>query len=214
MEKNLHDYRKSYDKGTLDKKDVSENPLDQFKLWFNDAEISKTVDEINAMTICTVDASGMPRGRVVLLKEITAEGFIFYTNYTSKKGEAITKNPNVSISFFWPGQERQIIIQGIASKISEEKSLDYFLKRPRESQLGALVSDQSKEIKDRSSLEERKANLENKYKGQEFPKPKNWGGYIIKPQFFEFWQGRKSRLHDRMFYEKVNTSWVLTRLQP
>lgn len=214
MDKKLHEYRKSYEKGTLDKSDVLANPMEQFRVWFKDAETSNTVDEVNAMTICTVDAKGMPRGRVVLLKEIIEDGFIFYTNYKSEKGLAIDQNPKVSISFFWPGLERQIIIQGNASKISEEKSKDYFQKRPVKSQLGALVSNQSQEIRDRITLENRLTELEKEFKNKQIPKPENWGGYIIKPEAIEFWQGRSSRLHDRLLYSKADNDWIIKRLQP
>lgn len=214
MQKNLHEYRKSYEKGTLDIKDVDQNPLLQFKKWFHEAEISQTVDEINAMTLSTVDKNGMPRGRVVLLKEITEQGFIYYSNYKSLKGDAIAANPKVSISFFWPGLERQIIIQGMAEKISEEKSIAYFAKRPFKSQLGALVSNQSSEIESREILEKKLIKLEQEYEGKVIPKPEHWGGYIIKPITYEFWQGRKSRLHDRILYSKTANNWTIKRLQP
>jgi pyridoxamine 5'-phosphate oxidase len=214
MKKNLHDYRKTYEKGALTEDTVTENPMHQFTLWFKEAEESSTIDEVNAMTLSTVDASGMPRGRVVLLKEIGQEGFIFYTNYDSEKGQAIAINNKVCVSFFWPGLERQIIIKGEAIKISEEKSTAYFSKRPRESQLGALVSDQSTSIKDRATLEKRLAVLDKTYEDKSIPKPETWGGYLIRPMEFEFWQGRPSRLHDRIRYAKNNDIWTIERLQP
>lgn len=214
MEKDLHAYRKSYEKGELKDGLVAENPFKQFEQWFAVAEESDTVDEANAMTLSTADASGMPRGRVVLLKEVTEDGFIFYTNYTSEKGKAITENNKVSISFFWAGLERQILIKGTAIKISEEKSKTYFAQRPRKSQLGALVSDQSETIASRTVLEEKLTALEKQYEGKEIPKPENWGGYIIQPIAFEFWQGRRSRLHDRIQYSLSDSAWTRTRLQP
>lgn len=214
MNRDLHNYRKSYQKGTLDKSDVLANPMEQFRDWFRQAEISNTVEEVNAMTLSTVDNKGMPRGRIVLLKEVTKEGFIFYTNYGSKKGQAIEHNSNVSLSFFWPSLEQQIIIEGNAIKVSEEKSLNYFKQRPKDSQLGALVSNQSQEVKDRETIENRLASLVKEYEGKEVPKPENWGGFIVKPEVFEFWQGRHSRLHDRMYYIKTNNSWEVKRLQP
>jgi pyridoxamine 5'-phosphate oxidase len=214
MDKNLHDYRKTYEKGALTEDTVTENPMHQFTLWFKEAEESSTVDEVNAMTLSTVDASGMPRGRVVLLKEIGQEGFIFYTNYASEKGQAIAINNKVCLSFFWPGLERQIIIKGEATKISEGKSTAYFSKRPRESQLGALVSDQSASIKDRATLEQKLAVLDKTYEDKSIPKPETWGGYLIRPMEFEFWQGRPSRLHDRIRYAKNNDIWTIERLQP
>jgi len=214
MSKNLQDYRKSYEKGELTLSSVTSDPFEQFESWFTAAEKSGTVEEINAMTLSTADAQGFPRGRVVLLKEFTTEGFIFYTNYGSEKGTAIAANNKVCISFFWPALEQQIIIKGTAEKISVEKSESYFSQRPRKSQLGALVSDQSRTIDDRETLEKKLAALEEQFEGREVPKPANWGGYLIKPSNFEFWQGRRSRLHDRVVYEKEDASWSLKRLQP
>ncbi|MEZ8002685.1 MAG: pyridoxamine 5'-phosphate oxidase [Patiriisocius sp.] len=214
MDKNLHDYRKSYEKGSLTEDTVLENPLEQFAAWFLDAEKTPTVEEPNAMTLSTVDAQGVPKARVVLLKEFTQEGFVFYTNYTSGKAQAIAQNNKVCISFFWPSLERQIIITGMAVKISEEKSIAYFNKRPRESQLGAMVSDQSTSIDSREALEEKLLELEKKYDTSPIVKPPHWGGYLIQPTSYEFWQGRSSRLHDRIKYTKINNSWNIGRLQP
>ena len=214
MDKNLHDYRKSYEKGSLTEDTVLENPLEQFAAWFLDAEKTPTVEEPNAMTLSTVDAQGVPKARVVLLKEFTQEGFVFYTNYTSSKGQAIAQNNKVCVSFFWPSLERQIIITGMAVKISEEKSIAYFNKRPRESQLGAMVSDQSTSIDSREALEEKLLELEKKYDTSPIVKPPHWGGYLIQPTSYEFWQGRSSRLHDRIKYTKINNSWNIGRLQP
>ncbi|MDA9239380.1 pyridoxamine 5'-phosphate oxidase [Flavobacteriaceae bacterium] len=214
MDKNLHDYRKSYEKGSLTEDTVLENPLEQFAAWFEDAEKTPTVEEPNAMTLSTVDTQGVPKARVVLLKEFTQEGFVFYTNYTSGKAQAIAQNNMVCISFFWPSLERQIIITGMAVKISEEKSIAYFNKRPRESQLGAVVSDQSTSIDSRVALEEKLLDLEKQYQTKPIVKPAHWGGYLIQPTSYEFWQGRSSRLHDRIKYTKINNSWNIGRLQP
>ena len=214
MDKNLHEYRKSYEKGSLTEDTVLENPLEQFATWFVDAEKTPTVEEPNAMTLSTVDAKGVPKARVVLLKEFTQEGFVFYTNYTSGKAQAIAQNNKVCISFFWPSLERQIIITGMAVKISEEKSIAYFNKRPRESQLGAVVSDQSTSIDSREALEEKLLDLEKQYQTKPIVKPAHWGGYLIQPTSYEFWQGRSSRLHDRIKYTKINNSWNIGRLQP
>jgi pyridoxamine 5'-phosphate oxidase len=214
MDKNLHDYRKSYEKGSLTEDTVLENPLEQFATWFVDAEKTPTVEEPNAMTLSTVDTQGVPKARVVLLKEFTQEGFVFYTNYTSGKAQAIAQNNKVCISFFWPSLERQIIITGMAVKISEEKSIAYFNKRPRESQLGAVVSDQSTSIDSRVALEEKLLDLEKQYQTKPIVKPAHWGGYLIQPTSYEFWQGRSSRLHDRIKYTKINNSWNIGRLQP
>ncbi|MDA9284107.1 pyridoxamine 5'-phosphate oxidase [Flavobacteriaceae bacterium] len=214
MDKNLHDYRKSYEKGSLTEDTVLENPLEQFATWFVDAEKTPTVEEPNAMTLSTVDTQGVPKARVVLLKEFTQEGFVFYTNYTSGKAQAIAQNNKVCISFFWPSLERQIIITGMAVKISQEKSIAYFNKRPRESQLGAVVSDQSTSIDSREALEEKLLDLEKQYQTKPIVKPAHWGGYLIQPTSYEFWQGRSSRLHDRIKYTKINNSWNIGRLQP
>ncbi|MDB4175679.1 pyridoxamine 5'-phosphate oxidase [Flavobacteriaceae bacterium] len=214
MDKNLHDYRKSYEKGSLTEDTVLENPLEQFATWFVDAEKTPTVEEPNAMTLSTVDTQGVPKARVVLLKEFTQEGFVFYTNYTSGKAQAIAQNNKVCISFFWPSLERQIIITGMAVKISQEKSIAYFNKRPRESQLGAMVSDQSTSIDSREALEEKLLDLEKQYQTKPIVKPAHWGGYLIQPTSYEFWQGRSSRLHDRIKYTKINNSWNIGRLQP
>ncbi len=214
MSKDLHHYRKSYEKGALTEENAAQDPMDQFTTWFNEAETSGIVDEPNAMTVSTYGADGFPGSRIVLLKEYNAQGFVFYTNYNSEKGQAIEYNPHVCISFFWPELERQIIIKGIATKVSEERSLNYFNKRPRESRLGALVSDQSNYIESRELLEHRLKDLEAKYEGQEIPKPKNWGGFNVEPLSYEFWQGRKSRLHDRIRYNIEKDQWVMKRLQP
>lgn len=215
MNRDLGDYRKSYQKQELIESNVSDNPLELFQKWFHEVDSNYDVDETNAMTISTIGLDGFPKGRVVLLKKYTYEGFIFYTNYDSEKGKAILANPNVCLSFFWPAAERQIIIKGKAEKIAENLSDGYFESRPRGSQLGAVVSNQSQVIKDRFVLEERLKQLEEEYEGQEIPRPKFWGGFIVKPVEMEFWQGRPNRLHDRLRYlldEEYN--WILERLSP
>tara|TARA_R100000935_G_scaffold8302_7_gene17460 strand:- start:91456 stop:92100 length:645 start_codon:yes stop_codon:yes gene_type:complete len=214
MSQNLHDYRKSYEKGELTLESVLENPFQQFEQWFRAAEASGSVDEVNAMTLSTIGVDGFPRGRVVLLKEFSEKGFVLYTNYGSEKGESIAKNKQVCLSFFWPALEQQIIIKGEAQKTSEEQSIAYFSKRPRKSQLGAVVSDQSETIESREALESKLTALEKQFEGHVIPKPKNWGGYLIKPAEFEFWQGRRSRLHDRIQYTKDGAQWAIRRLQP
>ncbi len=214
MSQDLKNYRKSYEKGILDKATMAENPIEQFGIWFKEAESSGSVEEINAMTLCTWGTDGFPRGRVVLLKAFDGDGFLFYTNYNSEKGKAIKQNNKVSISFFWPALQQQILIKGTVTKTSDENSEAYFKMRPRGSQLGALVSDQSNVIEDREILEEKLKTLEKRYEGMEVPKPKDWGGYVIKPMEFEFWQGRRNRLHDRIRYNLVNGKWNKERLQP
>ncbi len=215
MEKDLSNYRKSYEKGELLLNDVPENPLELFRKWFYEIDKHFVEDETNAMTISTLGLDGFPKNRVVLLKRYTYEGFIFYTNYESEKGKAIEANPNVCLSFFWHGAERQIIIKGKAEKIAENLSDGYFESRPRGSQLGAIVSNQSEFVKDRQILEDKLSKLENEYEGKEIPRPEYWGGYIVKPVEIEFWQGRPNRLHDRIRYKlQDDYNWEIHRLSP
>ena len=215
MEKDLGNYRKSYEKGALLLNEVPENPMELFQKWFYEIDKYFTEDETNAMTISTLGLDGYPKSRVVLLKKYTYEGFIFYTNYNSEKGKAIKVNPNVCLSFFWHGAERQIIIKGKAEKIAENLSDGYFESRPRGSQLAALVSNQSDIVRDRAFLEYRLSDLEKKHEGKEIERPKHWGGYIIKPIEIEFWQGRPNRLHDRIRYQlQDDYNWKIDRLSP
>ncbi|MCA0153815.1 pyridoxamine 5'-phosphate oxidase [Winogradskyella vincentii] len=215
MEKDLGDYRKSYEKGELLLENVPENPLELFRDWFIEVDTHFNIDEANAMTISTIGLDGYPKSRVVLLKKYTYEGFIFYTNYESEKGKAIKSNPNVCLSFFWHSAERQIIIKGKAEKISENLSDGYFESRPRGSQLGAIVSNQSEPIANRNILDEKLKILEKKYEGKEIERPDFWGGYIVRPIELEFWQGRPNRLHDRIRYKlQEDYNWKVERLCP
>ncbi len=211
---NLHDYRRNYKRGALTEDTLDENPFQQFRKWFYQVQEAGGVDEVNAMTLSTIEEDGFPRGRIVLLKKYDENGFYFYTNYDSQKGKAIAANPNVSLSFFWPNAERQIIIKGNATKTSEADSENYFSSRPKGSQLGALVSDQSSVIKNREVLEKELSLLEETYKNKEVPKPKNWGGFLVQPIEFEFWQGRPNRLHDRIRYRLNGVDWLIERLAP
>lgn len=214
MEKNLSDYRKSYEKGELLLENSPQNPLELFQKWFNEVDSNFKDIEANAMSISTIGKDGFPKTRIVLLKKFNDNGFVFYTNYKSEKGRAIKENPNVCLSFFWEFAERQVIIKGIVEKISEEESDAYFHSRPKGSQLGAIASHQSEAIKSREILEANLKAIENEYQNKPIERPKVWGGYIVKPVSIEFWQGRPNRLHDRILYELVNKNWIKQRLQP
>ncbi|MDR5590456.1 pyridoxamine 5'-phosphate oxidase [Christiangramia sp. SM2212] len=214
MEKDLKDYRKSYEKGKLLENEIPKDPFELFQSWFNLADSSNSVEEANAMSISTVGENEFPRTRVVLLKGFSKNGFTFYTNYSSLKGKALASNPKCCISFFWPGLEKQIIMQGEAVKISKKESEDYFHSRPRGSQLGAIASDQSSVIPSREYLEQKLSDLETELADKDIPKPDDWGGYLFKPVNFEFWQGRASRLHDRILFSLENDNWKIERLAP
>lgn len=215
MQKDLGDYRKSYEKSALVEDSISDNPIQLFQTWFYEVENSDGVDEPNAMTVSTVGLDGFPKSRVVLLKKYTHEGFIFYTNYNSEKGKAINENPNLCLSFFWANFERQVIIKGVAEKLPENLSDGYFESRPEGSKLGALVSNQSTVIDSRAVLEDKLAKLEKEYNGKEIERPKHWGGYLVRPLSIEFWQGRPNRLHDRIRYTLTSEfDWKMERLAP
>jgi pyridoxamine 5'-phosphate oxidase len=212
---NLHDHRKVYEKSQLIESEIKQNPIEQFRDWFMEASENPAISESNAMAISTVEEDGCPRTRMVLLKAYTHEGFIFYTNYDSRKGKAIEKNHKACLHFFWPSLERQIIIKADLEKIAENLSDGYFHSRPKGSQLGAAVSPQSQVIPDKEFLEGKLKELEKKYENSEVPRPENWGGYIAKPYEIEFWQGRPNRLHDRIIYELIGgLDWKISRLAP
>jgi pyridoxamine 5'-phosphate oxidase len=210
----LQEMRKEYTKASLDTATVSKNPISQFESWLSEAINSQAL-EPTAMTLSTVTEEGCPSARIVLLKGIEKNQFIFYTNYQSQKGIEILKNPACAVTFFWPELERQVRIEGVASKIDEAASQLYFNSRPRGSQIGAWASPQSALIDNRLLLEKRVNELEKKFSGNAaIPKPKQWGGYAIEPHEIEFWQGRESRLHDRIVYYRSKDGWVVHRLAP
>jgi len=215
MKAKLASLRKSYEKGILDMDQISDNPIQLFQTWFYEAKESDSIDEANAMSLTTLGLDGYPRARVVLLKDYSEEGFVFFTNYQSDKGKSLLKHPKVGLSFYWPVLERQIIIKGTAEQLSAERSDQYFHSRPRGSQLGAHVSPQSEEIRDRKFLEDRQAEYEKKYENTEIPRPQHWGGILVVPSEIEFWQGRPNRLHDRICYVLENgLDWKTKRLAP
>ena len=214
MNRDIADMRINYTKGFLVEESVVSDPIEQFRSWFEEATNSEVL-EANAMIIATIDENNVPSARTVLLKEIDPEGFLFYTNYNSDKAKEISGNPNVSLVFLWKEIERQVRITGVAEKISTDRSKQYFHKRPKGSQIGAWVSPQSSIIASRDVLDERQKEIESKYKDEEqLPLPEFWGGYIVKPTAVEFWQGRPSRLHDRLRYKLVDGEWKIERLAP
>lgn len=209
----LRDIRNNYQKFELTEVGIKKNPMEQFQLWLNEA-ISGIEAEPTAMAISTIDQEGNPESRIVLLKELTADGLIFYTNYNSKKGRQILANPRVSALLFWPVYERQVRIKGKVEMIPEKVSENYFLSRPVESQLGAWASPQSHVIENRGILDENFEHYRRYFKEHDMKKPPHWGGYLIRPHYFEFWQGRANRLHDRIEFQRSGDEWIVNRLAP
>lgn len=211
---NISDMRENYDRAILDEAHIDPNPMKQFHIWFEEIR-NEDILEPNAMTLSTIDKDGNPASRTVLLKGLEEDRFIFYTNYDSAKGNEIGDNPNVAILFLWKKLQRQVRITGKAVKVSKAQSEAYFHSRPKENQIGAWVSPQSRVIEDKNILMERKEVLIEKYKdADELPLPEFWGGYFVKPKMMEFWQGRPSRLHDRLRYSQVEGNWKLERIAP
>lgn len=207
------DLRREYGKAQIEISDFPANPIEAFQQWF-DIAIKAELTDANAMVLSTSNKLNRPSSRVVLLKEVNTRGLVFFSNYTSKKGRDLQENPNACLNFFWPQLERQIRVEGLVEKISESESDAYFSTRPRLSQAGAIVSAQSTEIVDRIDLEREMASLMNLSPESTLQRPENWGGYILIPDYFEFWQGRPGRLHDRICYEETKTGWRKFRLAP
>jgi len=210
----IADIRKDYQLQSLLESDIEKNPIDQFSTWWNQA-IESQIDEVNAMTLATVDANHKPSARIVLLKDFDENGFVFFTNYNSKKGFDMLSNKNVALVFFWKELERQVRIEGTVEKVSEDISDAYFNSRPESSRIGAWASPQSTVIPSREILETNFQNYQTEFEKKEINRPQHWGGYIVKSELIEFWQGRSSRLHDRIVYEKDGgNEWKINRLAP
>jgi pyridoxamine 5'-phosphate oxidase len=214
MNSAIADLRKDYALQSLNEADVDPNPFKQFQFWFDQA-VAAQLPEPNAMTLATATCNAVPDARVVLLKGFDERGFVLYTNYESRKGQELAENPQATLVFWWAELERQVRISGAVEKVSAAESDEYFHSRPIGSQLGAWTSNQSQVISDRSVLEHRLQELTDQYQGQEIPRPPHWGGYRVIPREIEFWQGRKSRLHDRLRYRKLEAGgWQIDRLSP
>lgn len=215
MAEDLANFRRDYNAGTLSKKDLEgKNPLDVFNIWLKLA-IESEIKDPTAMHLATADAAGKPSARIVLLKKVSKQGFIFYTNYNSRKGKEIAVNPLVCLTFWWAELQRMVIIEGSASKISETESILYFNSRPEESRIAACASPQSEVIPNKDFLTNKMAALTKEYKdNQSIPKPAHWGGYLVCPEKISFWQGGVSRLHDRFRFTNLNGNWILERIAP
>jgi pyridoxamine 5'-phosphate oxidase len=209
----IADLRQDYRQAALLESEADPNPIAQFQSWFA-AAVAAQLPEPNAMTIATATPDGIPSARIVLLKDVDDRGFVFFTNYNSHKGQELTHNPQAAIVFLWAELERQVRIQGRVEKIAPAESDEYFYSRPPGSRLGAWASNQSEVVADRGVLDQQLADLEAKYANQEIPRPEHWGGFRVMPTMIEFWQGRSSRLHDRLRYRSIDGAWVIDRLSP
>lgn len=209
----IAELRREYSRDALDLESVDKDPFQQFHEWFNEA-LKAEVPEANAMTLSTVDEAGKPNGRIVLLKELDQTGFVFYTNYNSRKGAELANNPHAAIIFFWVELERQVRIQGAVEKVEEVTSENYFKSRPIGSQKGAWASPQSEPIQNKHLLTKNIQEIEKQYPDEDIPRPDHWGGYRVIPSAVEFWQGRPNRLHDRILYYCNNNEWFIQRLAP
>ncbi len=209
----LSEVRRDFSGKPLNEESVDENPIEQFNVWFEEAVNAQLLDPY-AMSVTTVSANGQPSTRIVYMRGIVDESFVFYTNYSSDKGKDLEQNNKVALNFFWGELERQVRIEGLVEKMSAEGSDAYFAKRPRESQIGAWASDQSSELLTRKELEDKVVYFTEKFKDVVIPRPSHWGGYVVKPVKIEFWQGRPSRLHDRIVYTNLGDDWKQSRLSP
>lgn len=212
MNMSIADIRKDYTLKSLSEFDVAQNPFSQFGVWWNEA-IQSEIDEVNAMTLATVKANNTPAARIVLLKDYDTNGFTFFTNYLSAKGDQLFANPNATICFFWKELQRQVRIEGVVEKVADAVSDEYFNSRPQGSKLGAWASPQSKVIASRDILTDNEKKYADAF-GSDIKRPPHWGGYTLKPTYFEFWQGRSNRLHDRIAYTQQTNNWLIERLAP
>ncbi|HHX32004.1 MAG TPA: pyridoxamine 5'-phosphate oxidase [Bacteroidales bacterium] len=210
---NLHKMRQEYAAGSLNETNMPQNPMEEFNVWL-DFAINSGLTEPNAMTVATSTLDGKPSARVLLLKEVNDKGFVFFTNYLSRKGRELVVNPEVALVFDWHDIERQVRVEGRAEKLPEEESEAYFNERPEDAKIGAWASPQSKIVKDREELEKHLEEIEEQFEGMPVHRPSHWGGYLIRPSVIEFWQGRPSRMHDRLVYYKTEEGWTMHRLAP
>ena len=210
---NLHKMRQEYAAGSLNETNMPQNPMEEFNVWL-DFAINSGLTEPNAMTVATSTLDGKPSARVLLLKEVNDKGFVFFTNYLSRKGRELVVNPEVALVFDWHDIERQVRVEGRAEKLPEEESEAYFNERPEDAKIGAWASPQSKIVKDREELEKHLEEIEEQFEDMPVHRPSHWGGYLIRPSVIEFWQGRPSRMHDRIVYYKTEDGWTMHRLAP
>ncbi|HSB94767.1 MAG TPA: pyridoxamine 5'-phosphate oxidase [Flavitalea sp.] len=214
MANTIADIRKDYKLASLSEEEVAPDPITQFGHWWHEA-VNSQIDEVNAMTLATASCDGLPSARIVLLKDFSEKGFVFFTNYQSYKGAHLQENPRAALVFFWKELERQVRITGIVTKVPDDVSVEYFHSRPVGSQVGAAVSPQSQVIKSRTWLEERFTEMFSSASNTPIQRPAHWGGYIVQPVSIEFWQGRSSRLHDRIQYTLEDSgAWKIERLAP
>ena len=210
---NIESHRKHYERSELTEDVIDPNPVAQLRAWLSEAFDDGCL-EPNAMNVATVDAGGQPSARIVLLRGLDERGLVFYTSYFSRKGRELAENPRVAATFYWPLLERQVRIEGTVQQVSDDESDAYFESRPRGHRLSAWASEQSEPIDRRETLDERVAHFDQRFEGDDVPRPHSWGGYLIVPKVFEFWQGRPNRMHDRLQYRREGRAWKIRRLQP